>query len=303
MFPGSHCTPVNLANANTDSQIIGIRGPISIIFSHFLVIFPSILHRFTTQFVPFLREKPYITLSEVLMSTARSILVIEDERDLADMLAYNLKRAGHNAQICHDGQQGLALARSSSPDLILLDLMLPGLPGLEVARSLRASPETTNIPIIMLTAKAEEADQIAGLGAGADDYVVKPFSTKLLLARIDALLRRTTPSVETFPPITVGAITLDPTGHTLHSDGQSVTLTLTEFKILAALLACSKRVLSRNELIAKVMGPGIIVTARTIDVHIASIRRKLGNPGGQIRTIRGVGYQLTPEIHAHAEAD
>jgi two-component system phosphate regulon response regulator PhoB len=253
--------------------------------------------------------------------SGKRILVVEDERDLAEMLSYNLSRAGYAPTVAHDGPRAVQLAQSSPPDGVILDLMLPGLGGLEVARVLRENPSTTSIPILMLTARAEEADELAGLAAGADDYVTKPFSVKVLLARVEALLRRV-PTVADVPgasgnaggpgapvdgaghQITLGLVHADLDQHAITSDGQPVKLTLTEFKLLVALMASPKRVLSRNELIAKVMGSGIIVTSRTIDVHIAAIRKKLAHAGGQIRTVRGVGYQMSAEIHAddHAEA-
>lgn len=237
------------------------------------------------------------------MGYSRRILVVEDERDLASMLEYNLKRAGYLPIVWHDGARALEMARSAPPDLVILDLMLPGMPGLEVARHLRSHVSTQAIPILMLTARAEETDQVAGLAAGADDYVTKPFSMKVLLARVEALLRRAAPSggEGNTGLITVGLIVADPASHIVTVEGQIIKLTLTEFRLLLALLQSPKRVLSRNELIARVMGPGIVVTARTIDVHVASIRKKLLAAGGQIRTIRGVGYQLGTEAEANAE--
>lgn len=247
---------------------------------------------------------------------AKRILVVEDERDLAEMLSYNLTRAGYHPTVAHDGQRALQLAQATPPDCVILDLMLPGVPGLEVARVLRETPSTTSIPILMLTARAEEADELAGLAAGADDYVTKPFSVKVVLARIDALLRRA-PVIAGVPghgssiigeggglnSLTLGLVHADLDQHLITSDGEAVKLTLTEFKLLAALMASPKRVLSRNELIAKVMGSGVIITTRTIDVHIAAIRKKLNHAGGQIRTIRGVGYQMTAEVHAEEQAE
>ncbi|CAN5821117.1 phosphate regulon transcriptional regulator PhoB [soil metagenome] len=237
------------------------------------------------------------------MSTARKILIVEDERDLAELIGLNLRRAGYTPITLHDGTPAPRLALTESPDLIILDLMLPGIPGTEVARQIRTNPATAAIPILMLTARADEADQLAGLNAGADDYVTKPFSMKVLLARVASLLRRTPGAASSEPPRTVGLITLDLGSHTVTVGGQEARLTLTEFKLLAALVAAPKRVLSRNDLINKIMGPGVIVTARTIDVHIAALRKKLesaGSAGGMIRTIRGVGYQLldAPQVGA-----
>lgn len=234
----------------------------------------------------------------------RQILVVEDERDLADMIAYNLKRASHAATIAHDGLRAVQLAITAPPDLVILDLMLPGLPGLDVCKQLRANPLTANVPILMLTAKAEETDELAGLAVGADDYLTKPFSMKVLMARVDALLRRSAPggtSEVGSGTVNLGLVAADLGAHLVKVEGQEIRLTLTEFKLLVALMQSPKRVLSRADLIARVMGPGIIVTARTIDVHIASIRKKLNNAGNQIRTIRGVGYQMSAEPEAGAE--
>ncbi|MBY0308454.1 MAG: response regulator [Phycisphaerales bacterium] len=242
----------------------------------------------------------------------RRVLVAEDERDLAEMLSYNLSRAGYSPTVAGDGSRALQLAQSSPPDCILLDLMLPGLGGLEVARVLRETPSTTSIPILMLTARAQEADELAGLAAGADDYVTKPFSVKVLLARIEALLRRVPLTQVADAPaaaggagkrLSVGLVEADVDQHTVTSDNRPVKPTLTEFKLLVALMASPTRILSRNELIAKVMGSGIVVTARTIDVHIAAIRKKLGPAGNQIRTVRGVGYQMTAEAHVEEQAE
>ena len=239
------------------------------------------------------------------MTHTKRILVVEDERDLAEMLAYNLKRAGYHAVVAHDGAEGLAMARQIIPDLVLLDVMLPAMNGIEVARLLRTDPTTAGVSIVMLTARAEETDQIAGLSIGADDYVTKPFSPKILLARIEALLRRSGDArgAVSGPSVRVGPIEADLSSHRVLVDGVEIKLTLTEFKLLVALLQAPQRVLSRNDLITRVMGPGIVVTARTIDVHIAAIRKKLGEHGPMIRTVRGVGYQLTQDRAAGAELE
>lgn len=226
------------------------------------------------------------------MIATRRILVVEDEKDLAELVAFNLKKHGYAAQVCSDGQTALRLVTADAPDLIILDLMLPGMSGIDVARAIRTNPRVAAVPILMLTARADEADQLAGLSVGADDYVTKPFSMKVLLARVASLLRRTPAGENDASVLKVGPIAADLAGHVVTVDGQDTKLTLTEFKLLAALLAAPKRVLSRNELISRVMGPGVVVTARTIDVHIAALRKKLERAGSMIRTIRGVGYQL-----------
>jgi len=231
------------------------------------------------------------------MVQSKHILVVEDERDLAEMLQYNLRRSGYRVSWAPDGPQALAAVRTQNPDLIVLDVMLPGLSGLDVARQVRTNPASAKTPILMLTARAEEADQLAGLAVGADDYVTKPFSPKVLIARLEALLRRSSePVAATSAQLRVGPVAADLSSHRITVDDVEVKLTLTEFKLLVALLQSQQRVLNRNDLIARVMGAGIVVTARTIDVHIAAIRKKLGIHGGMIRTIRGVGYQLLSEV-------
>lgn len=237
------------------------------------------------------------------MTTACRVLVVEDERDLAELLVYNLKKQGYEAVSVRDGNAAVSAVRQSPPDLVLLDLMLPGLSGLEVARSLRTHPRTAAVPIIMLTARADEADQLQGLSVGADDYVTKPFSMKVLLARVASILRRNADRNPGDTRLRVGPIAADLAGHLVMVEDVDTKLTLTEFKLLTALMQAPSRVLSRSELINRVMGPGIVVTARTIDVHIAALRKKLGIAGGMIRTIRGVGYQLTETIDARRGLD
>ena len=233
----------------------------------------------------------------------RMVLVVEDERDLADLICFNLQRLGYAAMAVHDGHSAVAAVIASPPDLVVLDLMLPGLSGLDVARQIRTHPRCQTVPIIMLTARGEEADQLAGLSAGADDYVTKPFSMKVLMARVAATLRRTPMGPEPTGKVEVGPVVIDLDAHAVTCDGAPITLTLTEFKLLTAMLQAPKRVLSRSDLIERVMGPGIVVTTRTIDVHVAAIRRKLGVWGGMIRTIRGVGYQIIPDVSPSLEAD
>lgn len=240
------------------------------------------------------------------MGTPKRILIVEDEADLADLLVYNLGRAGHETVVARDGRSGLAKVRELQPDLIVLDVMLPHLSGLEVAREIRTDPRIALTPIIMLTARTAEADQIGGLAAGADDYIAKPFSIKVLLARIDALLRRTKAGAGGAAEgsgdrdvLSMGGVELDLATHEARAGGTPLKLTLTEFRLLAALMRAGGKTLSRYDLMERVMGPGVMVTARTIDVHVASLRKKLGaaleGAGGMIRTVRGVGYRMTEE--------
>ncbi|GMU38234.1 MAG: response regulator transcription factor [Phycisphaerae bacterium] len=230
------------------------------------------------------------------MTPPRSILIVEDQKDLADMLTRGLEREGFACRTVRDGRAALAEAERQPPDIILLDRMLPVLSGDEAARRLRASHRTARVPILMLTAKGEELDQIVGLSLGADDYVTKPFSMQVLIARINAILRRAetgpTSSGEVF---TQGPVVLDVARHEVTVDGLPVVLTATEFRLMRALMAAGGRVLSRDNLIDKALGAGVVVNDRTIDVHITALRKKLaGVAGGAaarwVQTVRGVGY-------------
>jgi len=228
------------------------------------------------------------------------ILIVEDERDLADLLEYNLRGNGYRTISTHTGPDALSKARSLGPDLILLDLMIPELSGTEVARQVRADKTISQTPIIMLTAKSEEVDELIGLQVGADDYIPKPFSMKILMARVAALLRRAEPR-EGDPALdethALGPVSINLSTHEAFVEGEPIRLTLTEFRVLATLIEGGGRVLSRGALIAKAIGPGITVTERTIDVHVTSIRKKLGPHAALIQTVRGVGYRasLKPE--------
>lgn len=225
----------------------------------------------------------------------RRILVVEDERDLAEMLAYNLDRAGYDATIAYDGRSALESVASERPDLVLLDLMIPELSGTDVASKIRTNPSTASLPIVMLTAKTDEVDQVVGLTLGADDYITKPFSFKILQARIDAVLRRAAETSVGGACLRIGPIELNTETHECTVEGKPIHLTLTEFRLLSAMIQAGGRVLSRQHLMAKAMGPGITVTERTIDVHVTSIRRKLGEFWDLVRTVRGVGYRATRE--------
>jgi DNA-binding response OmpR family regulator len=230
------------------------------------------------------------------MAYGRSILVVEDEADLAEVLCYHLEKEGYACRRLHDGLSALAEVRRQAPDLILLDRMLPRASGDEVAQRLKRDPRTAAIPIIMLTAKAEETDELVGFALGADDYVSKPFSMKLLLARIAAVLRRGEAAAESGDVLTAGPIVLDRGRHEVTVEGAPIAPTATEFRVLAALMAARGRVLDRNQLIDSVLGCGVAVTNRTIDVHVAALRRKLGSAAGWIQTVRGVGYTCREPI-------
>ena len=226
------------------------------------------------------------------MQEIRSILVVEDELDLAELLRYNLNVSGHRAEVVHNGRAALDSVAAKKPDLVVLDVMLPEIDGIEVAKRLKGNPETSGIPIIMLTAKSADEDQIRGLDAGADDYVTKPFSIKVLLARVDAVLRRAARDGSASSIVTLGPVRIDLDRHEANCEGESIKLTLTEFRLLSALMQAPGRVLSRRGLISNAIGPGITVTERTIDVHVAAIRKKLGEHGSMIQTVRGVGYRI-----------
>jgi len=220
-----------------------------------------------------------------------TILVIDDEPDLIELVQFNLQKDGYEVIVAKNGQAGLEIAQKHLPDMIVLDLMMPGIDGLEVCRQLRSDARTRLIPMIMLTAKSAEADRIVGLELGADDYITKPFSPRELLARVRALLRRATSTQETPTVIRQADVMIDVTRHEVTSAGKQVDLTPTEFRILQFIIARPGRVLSREQIIDAAVGSEMAVFDRTIDVHIAAIRRKLGKAGDRIETIRGFGYK------------
>ncbi len=222
------------------------------------------------------------------------ILVVEDEKDLQDLLRYNLTREGYTVTCTALGEQALRLAQDRMPDLILLDLMLPDLDGLEVCRAVKADPATARIPIVMLTAKGEEADVVVGLEMGADDYLPKPFSPRVLVARLRAVLRRGEADApeEQELPVRVGPIEIIPSRHEVIVEDQSIDLTATEFKLLHLLARRPGRVFTRQSIIDAIHDGFAAVTDRSVDVQVVSLRRKLGSAGQNIQTVRGVGYRL-----------
>jgi two-component system phosphate regulon response regulator PhoB len=220
------------------------------------------------------------------------ILIIEDERALTEVLTYNLERDGYDVTAAHDGQEGLRKAQMQLPDLILLDLMLPTLDGLEVCRQLRAGERTRAIPILMLTAKAEETDQVVGFTMGADDYVTKPFHMKVLLQRLKALQRRVEAAAEPGDVIEHLGVRIDRVRHRAGVEGKEIDLTPTEFRLLECLLRQPGRAFTRPQLMDVAIGDGAVVLERTIDVHIKTLRRKLGGALDYIETVRGVGYRF-----------
>ena len=227
----------------------------------------------------------------------KSIIVIEDESDILEVLKYNLEREGYRVRTCRDGDLGLRLVREENPDLVLLDLMLPSLDGIEICRRLREDPVTRGIPVIMLTAKGEESDVVLGLGVGADDYVTKPFSTGELTARIRAVLRRTehAESDQQRERIERDGVVIDAAKHIVSVDGERVTFTATELRLLHFLASHPGRVFTRDLLLGRAIGEHAFVGDRNIDVHVRSIRKKLGRYRDLLETIRGVGYRFLDE--------
>ncbi len=224
-------------------------------------------------------------------SPRKRILIIEDERDLCDVLTYNLQREGYETIVSHDGQEGLRKAQMQLPDVVLLDLMLPGMTGQEVLRESAHGEKTREIPVIILTAKAEEMDQVVGFSLGADDYVTKPFSIKVLQQRIKALQRRYDGTADPAEIVEYLDVKIDRVRHRAYVSGKELDLTPTEFRLLECLLRQPGRAFSRHHLMDAAIGEGAIVLERTIDVHIKTLRKKLGKEE-LIETVRGVGYRF-----------
>lgn len=218
-------------------------------------------------------------------------MIVEDEQSLVDVLTYNLAREGFEVETALDGQEGLQRARSLLPDLVVLDLMLPRIDGLEVCRRLRADTTTQHIRILMLTAKGDEIDEIVGFHMGADDYVVKPFKLKPLIQRIMALLRRPSLGLLEADVVVRDGLEIDRLNHRATLDGDEITLTPTEFRLAWTLLRQPGRTFSRLDLLDASRGSDANSMERTIDVHVRSLRRKLGSRAGLVETVRGIGYR------------
>ena len=225
---------------------------------------------------------------------AATILVVEDEPAIQELIAYNLKQAGHQALRADNAEQALNLVSNALPDLVLLDWMLPGLSGIEFARRLRADKRTRTVPIIMLTARSEEQDKLAGLDTGADDYITKPFSPRELMARIKAVLRRRAPEM-TDDVVQAGGLKLDPASHRVTGHGKPVELGPTEFRLLHFLMTHAERVHSRTQLLDQVWGDHVFVEERTVDVHIRRLRKALEPTelDRLVQTVRGTGYRFS----------
>jgi two-component system, OmpR family, phosphate regulon response regulator PhoB len=227
------------------------------------------------------------------------ILIIEDERGLTQSLSWYFNREGYETHVAHDGQEGLRKAQTMLPDAVLLDIMLPGMNGLDVCRELRAGERTRDIPIIMITAKSEETDQVVGYSLGADDYVAKPFSNKILLHKVKALLRRVEGSSEPGDVSEHQGVKIDRVRHRVTVNEETLDLTPTEFRLLECLVRQPGRAFSRHQLMDTAIGEGSIVLERTIDVHIKTLRRKMAEAGGRgelIETVRGVGYRFREDL-------
>lgn len=228
-------------------------------------------------------------------TASKKILVADDESDVLNLVCNNLKAAGFTPLQVEDGPTALDQARSQLPALIVLDLMLPGMSGLEVCKALKVEPATKNIPILMLTAKAEEVDRILGFELGADDYMTKPFSPRELVLRVQSVLRRATAQPEKAEVLKLGDILVDRTRHGVSIKGKDVDLTATEFKLLATLMERRGRVQSRDILLNDVWGYESVIDTRTVDTHVRRLREKLGKAADCIETIRGFGYRMVDQ--------
>ncbi|RKH42474.1 response regulator [Corallococcus sicarius] len=220
------------------------------------------------------------------------VLIVDDERDLAELIDFNLRGAGFSTRLAFTGEAALEAAREQSPDVVLLDLMLPDLSGIEVCRHLRANSQLRDVLIVMLTAKSEEADRIRGFEVGADDYVVKPFSVRELVLRLKAILRRSSAPKDSLPPLALGPLRLDVTAHRFYVEGQETSLTALEFRLMEHLMARLGRVQTREQLLEEVWGLSSALETRTIDTHVMRLRDKLGSARALLETVRGVGYRI-----------
>lgn len=226
-----------------------------------------------------------------------TILIVDDEADLASLVDFNLKQAGFETAVALTGEHALQLAARVKPDLVLLDLMLPDISGRDVCRRLRADPTTRDVPIVMLTARGEEADRVQGFEVGADDYVTKPFSPRELVLRVKAILRRSG-AAEGVEKLSLGALSLDLAAHRAYVAGEEVELTALEFKLLHHLIARAGRVQTREQLLSDVWGISSPLETRTVDTHVMRLRDKLGVAREMVETVRGVGYRMSDTEHA-----
>jgi len=222
-----------------------------------------------------------------------TLLVIEDDPDLAELVRFHLSQAGFTVEVAHSGRAGLDAIRRTRPSLVVLDLMLPDLSGTDVCREVRSDPKLRDLPVLMLTARADEVDRVVGFELGADDYVTKPFSPRELILRVRAILRRSEAEPQRTPVLRRGALALDAERHRCSVEGVAVDLTAKEFRLLEVLMSRPGHVMTRQRLLDDVWGSDITVTERTIDTHLKRLREKLGAAGDLIETVRGVGYRLS----------
>lgn len=235
-----------------------------------------------------------MALNDDLGNESIRLLLVEDEEDLRDLLTYRLEKAGYQVKAVESGEDGLNAAQADPPHLVLLDLMLPGIDGLAVCRTLKEDPRTADVPIIMVTARGEEADVVRGLDMGADDYVVKPFSPRIVLARLRAVLRRSKAESAADPesPTRIGELIIDPQRHEVRVEGELIPLTITEFRLLELFVHRPGRVMTRHQIIEQLHGQLAAVTDRSVDVQVVGLRKKLGAAADRIETVRGVGYRF-----------
>jgi phosphate regulon transcriptional regulator PhoB len=238
-----------------------------------------------------------VNYGRLMLMQNKSILLIEDEKNIAELVKYNLEQEGFHVLHAAKGHSGLEAAQKNIPDLLILDLMLPGLSGLEICKAMKQDPKTRSIPIIMLTAKGTEADKVLGLELGADDYMTKPFSPRELIARVKAVLRRTNRQKSDFKVLRSCGIELDITKHELRIKGKPVEVTAKEFALLQTFLSSQGRVLTRESLLEQVWGyeNSVNLETRTVDMHITQLRKKLGKSADHLVTVKGVGYRFDEE--------
>lgn len=231
------------------------------------------------------------------MASKKRIILVEDEEDIAALIKLQADISGYNLHVEVDGVNGLKAIERERPDLVVLDIMLPGLNGFDVCRRMRSNPELKKIPIIIISAKSDELDMVLGLELGADDYVAKPFSPKVLFSRVKAVLRRGVPGQKSDKAMSFGEFTLETDRYLLRRGEEYITLTLSEFGILKRLLENQGRVLTRNQLLDDIQNDDSFIVDRNVDVHIAALRKKLGPKFNWIETVRGIGYRLKDSNH------